>query len=106
MVKRPAPGPAIARNLVRHGGPSRQSIKIHDYPEVNCGGKLTRLGASHSYTFFVEVITRGRTDKGGRCPDGTITVAPAGDNLGWAWFGVPQGDVIVAFGTLTRKPAR
>ena len=44
--------------------------------------------------------------KGGRCPDGTITVARAGDNLNWVWFGVPRGDVIIAFGTLTRKTAR
>ncbi len=77
-----------------------------DYPEVNCRGKLTRIGASRSYAFFVEVIALGRADKGGRCPDGTITVARAGDNLAWAWFGSVQGDVVVAFGTLTRKPAR
>jgi|SRR5262249_42805695 len=77
-----------------------------DYPELNCGGKLTRIGASHNYVFFVEVITRGHVNKGGRCPDGTITVARAGDNLNWVWFGAPGDDVIVAFGTLARKTAR
>src|SRR5262249_60226613 len=30
-----------------------------NYPELDCGGKLTRIGASHGYVFFVEVITRG-----------------------------------------------
>jgi hypothetical protein len=45
-------------------------------------------------------------DKGGRCPDGTITLTRAGDKLNWAWFGVPRGDVLVAYGTLTRKTGR
>jgi hypothetical protein len=52
------------------------------------------------------VITRGQAEKGGRCPDGTITVARAGDKLNWVWFGIPQDSVIVAFGTLTRKTTR
>jgi hypothetical protein len=77
-----------------------------DYPELNCGGKLTRIGASKDYLFYVEVITRGQAEKGGRCPDGTITVARAGDKLNWVWFGIPQDSVIVAFGTLTRKTIR
>jgi hypothetical protein len=77
-----------------------------DYPELNCEGKLTRIRASQNYVFLVEVITRGQADKGGRCPDGTITVTRAGENLNWAWFGVPQGDPILAFGTLTRKTTR
>ncbi len=77
-----------------------------DYPELNCGGKLTRIGASKDYVFYVEVITRGQAEKGGRCPDGTITVARAGDKLNWVWFGIPQDSVIVAFGTLTRKTTR
>jgi hypothetical protein len=77
-----------------------------DYPELSCGGKLMRIGASKDYLFFVEVIARGQAEKGGRCPDGTITVARAGDKLNWAWFGIPQGDVIIAFGTLTRKTTR
>ena len=48
------------------------------YPDLDCMGKLTRVGSSKSYVFFVEIITKGQADKGGRCPDGTITVrAPA-----------------------------
>jgi len=74
-----------------------------DYPELDCRGKLTRITVSRSYVFFVELITRGRADKGGRCPDGTIRVARAGDNLALGWFGVVHDDVIVAFGTLRRK---
>ena len=48
------------------------------YPDLDCLGKLTRVGSSKSYVFFVEVITKGQADKGGRCPDGTITVARHG----------------------------
>jgi hypothetical protein len=53
------------------------------YPDLDCTGKLTRVGSSKSYVFFVEIITSGRSDKGGRCPDGTITVARQGDELLW-----------------------
>ena len=77
-----------------------------DYPELGCGGKLRRVGASSSYVFFVEVITHGQLEKGGRCPDGTITLTRVGDNLGWAWFGTAQGEVIVAFSTLAPKTAQ
>ena len=52
-----------------------------EYPDFNCTGKLTRIGASKSYVFFVEIITKGQIDKGGRCPDGTITVARQGEEL-------------------------
>ena len=76
------------------------------YPEVNCSGKLTRIGASRSYVFYVEAITQGHRDKGGRCPDGTITVGRAGDRLVWVWFGSVDDELVVAYGTLTRKPAR
>ena len=37
------------------------------YPDLDCTGKLTRVGSSKSYAFFVEVITKGQVDKGGRC---------------------------------------
>jgi hypothetical protein len=74
-----------------------------EYPELNCTGKLTRIGASRSYVFFVEVITKGALDKGGRCPDGTITVARQGDDLVVSWFGSVQGHTILASGTLKRQ---
>ena len=73
------------------------------YPDLNCVGKLTRGGSSRSYAFFVEVITQGQFDKGGRCPDGTITVARAADKLAVGWFGSIKEHTIVAYGTLSKK---
>jgi hypothetical protein len=35
------------------------------YPELRCGGKLTRIGSSGDYYFFVETITRGPADDNG-----------------------------------------
>ncbi|MGA7450978.1 MAG: hypothetical protein WBW73_06785 [Rhodoplanes sp.] len=73
------------------------------YPDLDCTGKLTRVGSSKSYVFFVEIISKGRAEKGGRCPDGTITVARQGDELALAWFGSVQGKTIVAYGTLSKE---
>jgi len=73
------------------------------YPDLDCVGKLARIGSSKSYVFFVETITKGQADKGGRCPDGTVTVARQGDKLALRWFGSIQDDVVVAYGTLSRK---
>ena len=73
------------------------------YPDLDCVGKLTRAGQSKSYVFFVETITKGQADKGGRCPDGTITVGRQGDNLALSWFGSVQGNTIVATGVLTKN---
>jgi hypothetical protein len=73
-----------------------------DYPELKCGGKLTRVGAANGYVFFTETITRGK-DSGGSCIDGTITVTPAGERLVWGWVGGYKGETYVAWGTLTRK---
>ena len=73
------------------------------YPDLDCTGKLTRVGSSRSYAFFVEVITKGQAAKGGRCPDGTVTVTREGDGLAVGWFGSVQGNTIVAYGTLRKK---
>jgi hypothetical protein len=73
------------------------------YPDLDCVGKLTRIGSSKSYVFFVEAITKGQADKGGRCPDGTVTIARQGDKLALRWFGSIQDDVVIAYGTLSRK---
>src|SRR6516165_3424494 len=73
------------------------------YPDLDCTGTLTRVGASKSYVFFVEIITKGAVDKGGRCPDGTITVARAGNDLALFWFGSIEANMIVAYGTLSKK---
>jgi hypothetical protein len=73
------------------------------YPDLDCTGKLTRAGQSKSYVFFVEVITKGQAEKGGRCPDGTITVARQGNDLAVGWFGSIQESTVVAYGTLKKK---
>ena len=73
------------------------------YPDIDCAGKLIRTGSSKSYVFFIEVITKGRVDKGGRCPDGTITIARQGDNLAVGWFGNIKDSLVVAYGTLAKK---
>jgi hypothetical protein len=73
------------------------------YPDLDCTGKLTRVGSAKSYVYFFEVITKGRADKGGRCPDGTITVAPQGKDLAVGWFGNVQDTTVVAYGTLNKK---
>ena len=81
----------------------RESDGETDYPGLNCGGRLTRVGSSDGYTFFIEKITRGRHDQGGQCLDGSITIAAAGDRLAWGWVGSDRGKALVAFSTLTRK---
>jgi hypothetical protein len=53
--------------------------------------------------FFVEVITKGATEKGGRCPDGTMTIARQGDGIAVGWFGAFESNTIVAYGTLKKK---
>jgi len=73
------------------------------YPDLDCIGKLSRAGSSKSYTFFVEAITKGQADKGGRCPDGTLTVPRQGDDVALSWFGSVQGSTIVAYGTLKKR---
>jgi len=73
------------------------------YPDLDCTGKLTRVGSSKSYVFYVEVITKGQAEKGGRCPDGTITLARQGNDLALGWFGTAQGSTVVAYGTLKKK---
>jgi hypothetical protein len=111
----PRPGPSVigkwAGELMQVGSSAPYKFEIAitpqggetKYPDLNCTGKLMKVGQSRSYVFFVEVITKGQVDKGGRCPDGTITVARAGEKLALAWFGSPQETMIVAYGTLAKK---
>jgi hypothetical protein len=73
------------------------------YPDLDCIGKLNRVGSSKSYVFFVEVITKGQAEKGGRCPDGTLTVARQGNDLAVGWFGSIHDATVVAYGTLKKK---
>ena len=108
-------GPSIAGNwsgeLTQVDNPTPYKFEIAigpkgaetKYPDLDCTGKLTRAGSSKSYVFFVEIITKGRAEKGGRCPDGTITVARQGDELAVAWFGSIEGKTVVAYGTLSKE---
>jgi hypothetical protein len=82
---------------VRQGGGGTE------YPELGCTGTLSRVAGSGAYVFYLEKITKGRHDAGGRCPDGTVTIALAGDKLGMSWFGSAEGTAVVVYGLLTRK---
>ena len=71
-----------------------------DYPELNCGGTLTRVGQSGPYSFYVETITR----KGKSCIDGAVTLVQANDGtLAWGWVGADRGETYVAWSSLTRQ---
>lgn len=74
-----------------------------NYPELNCGGKLKRVGSSNGYVFFVEMITRGGKNSGGSCINGAVTVTLDGANLAWGWLGSDGGQVYVAWSNLVRK---
>jgi hypothetical protein len=71
------------------------------YPELKCSGALRRVGVSSNYVFFAETITSRERDD--TCPDGTVTIARAGDKLAWAWFGVVNGEILSAQGVLDRQ---
>ena len=111
----PAPSPSIVGNWVGQleqvGGAASYTFEISitakggatKYPDLDCIGELTRVGESKSYVFFFESIIQGQASKGGRCPDGTITVSRQGDGLAVGWFGSVQDDIIVASGTLSKR---
>jgi hypothetical protein len=74
-----------------------------EYPDLKCEGRLTRVGSSGGYTFFIETITKGGVTQGGTCINGSITMLNVGDKLAWGWIGPDQGAVAAALSTLTRK---
>jgi len=77
---------SIVLKLTESGGQS-------DYPELECGGTLTRVGRSGAYSFYVETITR----KGKDCIDGAVTLVKANDGtLAWGWVGTDNGETYVA----------
>jgi hypothetical protein len=51
----------------------------------------------------METISRGPTDDNGRCTNGSIAVARAGDNLAWARLDLVNGEIVTAYGVLSRK---
>ena len=100
-----------AGNVAQNSGKSNYSVirtitstgAETNYPELNCGGTLSRVGTSKGYIFFMETITRGGKNSGGSCIDGAVTVPPAGTNLAWGWVGSYGGQVNVAWSNLLRK---
>ena len=70
-----------------------------EYPELKCGGKLTRVAQSGAYSFYLEKITTA----GVGCIDGAITLVSSKDTLTWGWVGAYQGETLVAWSSLTRK---
>jgi hypothetical protein len=75
------------------------------YPQLSCGGRLARIGASGDYVVYTETITTGRYDPsiGKGCLDGVISVGLAGPDLGWGWFGTFRGQVFTAYARLARQ---
>jgi hypothetical protein len=110
----PTAGPAVVGNwkgeLTQLGSKTPYKVELAisptaaetKYPDLKCTGKLTRVGASKSYLFFIEIITKGASNKGGRCPDGTITMARSGEKLAMLWFGNIEDDMVIAYGTLSK----
>ena len=110
-----AMGPAVAGKwsgqLTQIGSRSPYTVELaitaksaeSKYPDLGCLGKLIRVGASKSYVFFIEVITKGAAIKGGRCPDGTVTMARSADKLALEWFGNIESDMFIAYGTLSQN---
>ena len=71
-----------------------------EYPDLDCAGMMTRIGASGGYVFFSEAIEPSRS---GHCINGTVTVALASGKLAWGWFGSFQGKPYVAWALLTKQ---
>lgn len=70
-----------------------------DYPELNCGGTLTRVGQSGAYSFYLEKITRS----GVGCVGGAITLVKAKGMIAWSWVGAYDGTTLVAWSSLTKR---
>ena len=97
--RRPHHQRELGRRATQVGSPTPYKFELtinakgagrNEISDLDCIGKLTRSGSSKTCTFFVEVITKGSADKGGRCPDGTMTLARQGDNLALGWFAAFQ----------------
>ena len=112
----PAAGPNVAGTWTRPTRPGREpqpptssrsplppGAAIPSIRTSIASESSPRVGSSKSYLFFIEVITKGQADKGGRCPDGTITVGRQGSDLAVGWFGSIQDSVVVAYGSLKKK---
>jgi hypothetical protein len=70
-----------------------------EYPELKCGGVLTRVGQSGPYSFYTEKITT----KGTGCIVGTITLVRSDGAMAWGWVGAYKGQTFVGWSSLTRQ---
>jgi len=76
-----------------------------EYPKLNCGGELERLGsASGGYVVYKETITRGGTNDGkeSACVDGVVVIHVEKNELVLGWFGAIDGEPYLASARLTR----
>lgn len=69
------------------------------YPELKCGGALTRVGQSGAYSFYLEKITT----PGSSCIDGAITLVRTGGMIAWGWVGAHKGKTYVGWSDLARQ---
>ena len=70
-----------------------------NYPELKCGGTLTRVGQSGSYSFYLEKITTA----GSSCIDGAITLVRSDAAIAWGWVGAHKGQTYVGWSSLARQ---
>jgi hypothetical protein len=75
------------------------------YPDLNCTGKLTRIGGSGNYVFYAEAIVNNKFDAAKKkgCLDGAITLLRAGNSLIYSWIGAYNDKPIVAYATLSQS---
>jgi hypothetical protein len=108
MFAGPAPAQEVWTGPVKQTGPSPDYTVVltltdgggeTDYPELKCGGTLTRVGQSGAYSFYLEKITR-RGDGG---VDGAITLVNAKGMMAWSWVGAYDSQTIVAWSRLTKR---
>src|SRR5260370_41970467 len=74
-----------------------------EYPELKCGGKLTRVGASNGYAFFTEAITHGGKKRGGGVNPGALTGGPGPRQDLWGGGGGQKRENLAASGGHTRN---
>lgn len=79
-----------------------------NYPSLKCRGTLSKVvEGPDGYVVFKEKITEGALSsvqyRG--CVDGLITVKEVGDDLFVGWFGVSEGEPIVAYAKLQKMRA-
>lgn len=69
------------------------SSGVIEYPDLNCGGTVTRTGGGETSGTFREHIDHGRCTDGG-----TITVNLRNGQLAWSWSGASGHSVIGVLG--------